>query len=252
MNRFLLSCLSLLAAGAAPSGLFAQEAEDHQALIEETVALAREYLGGARKLDAIDTIRYQGVLVYGSGESGTVESVFKRPNRHQFISVINNQRETSTLNRTEAWRKMENLDQPGAYSLDFYQVDDLRHLEATVIDTLSFMKAPPTRNGRIEYLGTEEVEGVETRVLLYRHSDSIWFRKYIDPETGRLLHMVNSKGVVFTYQGEILVDGVRFPEKVVVRFRTQFGQQSMEVSYSTITLNAEIDTERFRVPVSGG
>ena len=229
--------------------IFGAEEENNKAIIEETVALARSYLGGEENLASVDTIHYQGVLVYGNGQSGTIDSVFKRPNYHQFTSVIGPIKETSTLNRTEAWQKMERLDEPGAWQLDFYSVDDVRHMQATVADALAFLKTPPSRNGRIEYEGVEEINGVKTRVLVYYHSDDIWFRRNIDPETGRVVRMVNDKGVTFAESGEKRVDGVRFPEKVIVSFLTNQGDQTMQMSYSSIVLNEEIDTSRFNVPV---
>ncbi len=227
----------------------AQSGNDRQ-LIEETVALARAYLGGDAKLDAIKSIEYRGSLVYGDGSSGSIESVVVRPHFQQFSSVINGYKETTTLNRTEAWRKVERIDQPGSWSMDFLDPDGIRHMVASVQDTLSFFKEPPSRNGRIEYLGTEELDGRQVRVLKYLNSDYIWFLRYIDAETGKVLRMANDKGTVFTEQGEILVDGVRFPEKLIVTFATGAGQKSsMELSYTSVVVNGEIDFERFKVPV---
>lgn len=252
--------LSLLTVFSLPFSLFAQEESEEAEpalsdaeraeLAKETVARAREYMGGSDKLDAIKSIHLQGVLVYGSGQSGTIDSVFQKPSHHQVVTTMGAVKETSTLNKSEAWRKAEDLRSPGAFELSFYDVDEVRHLQATVLDALSFFETPPTRKGRIEYLGTGDVNGEPAEVMYYLHTDRIWFRKYFDPETGRLMHMVNDKGVVYSYEGEKLVDGVRFPEKVVVRIITQFGEQTMEVSYSSITLNEEFDLERFRVPVS--
>jgi len=222
--------------------------EERAAKVEETVALARSFLGDSDKLDAIKSIKMKGVLVYGSGQSGTIESVHLKPNFHQFISVIGGIRQVSTLGRSVAWQSTESLDQPGNLELMFYEPDDLKHLEATVVDTLGFLDTPAARNGRIEYLGTSEVADKEAIMLLYVHNNRIWFRRYIDPETGRVLHMVNDKGIIFSYEGTIEVDGVTFPEKTIVRVVTQYGEQTMEISISEIILNEEVDTDRFRVP----
>lgn len=224
--------------------------EERAELAAKTVELAKEYLGGSKNLDSVESIHFKGVLVYGNGQSGTIDSVFKKPSYHQVVTTLGAVKETSTLNKSEAWRKVEDLQSPGAYQLSFYDVDEVRQLQATVVDTLSFLDTPPVRKGRIEYLGTGEVNGESAVVLYYIHSDRVWFRKYFDPETGRLMHMVNDKGVIYSYEGEIVVDGIRFPEKVIVRIITQFGEQTMEVSYSSITLNEEFDLERFRVPVA--
>lgn len=218
---------------------------------DEAVELARSYLGAEKALEGVSSIKMDGVLVYGNGASGTVEAYYKSPNYHQFISVFQGTKETSTLDRNEAWRKIEDLRTPNSYTMSFYEPDDVRHLAATVSDYLSFLKTPPTRKGRIEYLGTSVVDGQDTIVLLYIHNDRIWFRRYIDPETGRVLHMVNDKGIVFSYEGEIEAGGIKFPERTIVRVVTQYGQQSMEISFSNIVVNEPMDAERFRVPSAG-
>lgn len=257
MIRFFPKSLFLIAAFfVSIVGSFAQEKAvkpeltdaERANIITDTVALARAHMGGDAKLDAIQSIRFKGVLVYGNGQSGTVESVFKKPNNYQFTSTIGGNRETSTLNSTAAWQKMENVQSPDAYRLNFYELDDMRHLQATIVDAFSFLKTPPTRNGRIEYLGTGKVEGKAAIVLAYYHNDSTWFRRYFDPETGRVMHMVNSKGVVYTYDGELELDGVKFPQKTIVRSVTQFGEQRMEISYASVETNIDIDMERFGLP----
>ncbi|MDQ8204827.1 hypothetical protein [Pelagicoccus sp. SDUM812003] len=256
MNRFavFLSIVSLVFIGP----VSAQEAEVKQpqvspeeaaAIVKETVAKARQYLGGEKALNAVKSIHYKGVLVYGNGQSGTIESIFMKPNYHQAISVIGNQKETSTLNRTEAWQKVERVDQPGSWTLNIYQLQELRAMQATVADTLSFLNTPPVRNGRIEYLGTETIDGRELVVLYYAHGRSRGFHRYIDRETGEVVHMINQNGAIMTTSGEQWVDGVRFPEKLVAKFITQFGVQTIEITYTSIDINESFDTDRFNVPV---
>lgn len=226
------------------------EAEKDQ-IIKDTVALGRAYMGGNAKLDAVQSLRFEGVLVHAGGQSGTVESVIKKPGYYQFISTLAGTRETSTLNPTSAWRKVENFQEPGAYTLSFYDVDEMRHLEATIADNIGFLKKPSTRNGRIVFVGKGKVKGKSSVVLDYVHSDRIWFRRFFDPETGRVMHMQSSKGMVFTYEGELEVEGVRFPAKTLVRYVTQYGESTMEISYSKAEVNLDIDLERFRVPQVG-
>lgn len=214
----------------------------------ETLERARAFLGGSEKLDAIESVKMKGVLVYGSGESGTIEAVYQKPNYHQFVSVIGGIREVNTLGKSAAWLSTERLRQPGSVELTFHEFEALKNLEASVVDFLGFLDVPSTRKGRIEYVGTSEIQGVECDVLLYIHSDRNWFRRYIDPETGRVLHRVDNRGVIHSYEGLVEVDGVKFPEKTIVRFLTQFGEQTMEISISEVVLNEEIDSDRFRVP----
>ncbi len=232
--------------------LFAAHAEDpksNAALVEETVKLARSYLGESDTLDAVTSIQYQGVLVYGNGDSGTLASVYKKPLYQKFTSVINDFKEVSALNRTEAWRKVESVSKPGAWSLEFYEVDDIHHMQAAVREALAFLGTPRSRKGHIEYLGTESVEGHDTRILVYYHTDEIWFRRYIDIETGKVISTINDRGVIFEEHGEKMISGIRFPEKMVTRFLTEQGEQTIELNYTSITVNEEIDDTLFGVPI---
>ncbi len=257
MKRILPNAIAALAAFAIlATNLSAQKASElsdaeKAKIIEETVALGRDYMGGDAKLDAVESVRFEGVLVQAGGLSGTVESVMKKPGYYQFTSSIGGVRETSTLNPTSAWRKLENFKQPGAYSLSFYEIEELRNLEATIADSLGFLKAPKTRNGRIEFVGKGKVRGKMAVILNYVYGDRIWFRRYFDPETGRVMFMQSSKGMVFTYEGDLEVDGIRFPKKVLVTYVSQYGESTMEISYSKAEINVDVDLERFRVPQVG-
>lgn len=257
MKRFIPQALIAIATlGVCASHLSAQAVSDlteaeKSKIIEETVALGREYLGGDSKLNAIESVRFEGVLVHAGGQSGTVESVTKKPGYYQFISSIGGIRETSTVAPTGAWRKLENFQEPGAYTMSFYDVDELRYLEATIADNLGFLKTPKTRSGRIEFVGKGKVRGKSAIILNYVYSDRIWFRRYFDPETGRVMFMQSSKGMVFTYEGDIEAGGIRFPKKVLVTYVSQYGESTMEISYSKAEVNLDLDLERFRVPQVG-
>ena len=222
---------------------------EQQKLVDETLAKARAYLGSDAKLDAVRSVRFTGVLVYGNGDSGTVDIVYKKPQHQQIVSVINGLREVSTLKRTEAWRKIERYDRPGSWELNLYETNDILRMQANVRDLFDFMKVPSARVGKVTYEGEQEIDGVMTRALRFDHGSGIFFIKYIDPATGRLNRSVNDLGMVFVPTGEKMVDGVRFPEKLVTRFLTPLGVESLELTYSGITLNEDIDNARFDVPL---
>lgn len=227
----------------------AQEEENHDELIEEVVALARSYLGDADDLAAIKTIQYRGVLIYGNGDSGTFSSIYKKPNFQQFTSIMKGYKEVSTLNRTEAWRKAEDVSQPGSWDLDFYEVDDIHHMQATVNEAFSFMATPVARKGRIQYIGKEDVNGRDSHILVYFHADHIWFRRNIDAETGKLLSTMNDRGIRFEEHGENVINGVRFPETLITRFMSAQGEQTMELKYTSVIVNEEVNDDLFNVPV---
>lgn len=246
MSRHVFSLFSLVSIFLISGFASAEESKvDTTEVIEKTIAKARKYLGGDEALKKIKTISYKGVVIYGTGQSGTIESVYKQPSYHQTTSVIGKIKETSTLNKTEGWQKVESVDAPGAWSLDLYTVDDLKHMQASVASKLGFLSKPNTISGRIEYLGTKELDGKSVQVLQYFYTSTIWFRHYIDDETGRVLYTLNDKGFIFKETGEKVVEGVRFPEKIVV----SAGSEKMEISFSEIKVNQPIDNDRFNVPV---
>ena len=226
-----------------------EEVEDKEALIDSTIALARSYLGEEEKLDAVSSLRYEGIVVSGSGLSGTSEIVFKKPNYYQIRTVIGGVKEVTTLNKTEGWRQTERVDQPGSWQLQLTDVADIYRMEAILQDTLGFLAEPKTRTGRILYEGSEEVEGRQTHVLVHYYGNGIWFRRNIDAETGRVLRKINDLGMIFIESEEMVVDGIRFPKTMVSRTITPEGEISMELSLSSIEVNEEIDTDIFDVPM---
>lgn len=248
MKRFLLSSLCVLAA-LAPTLATADDAAANQKLVEETIAKARAYLGAEAKLQAVQTLRYSGVIVFGSGDSGTVDIVFKKPSSQQINSVVNGMKEVSTLKRTEAWQKVERHDEPGSWTLNLYEVDDILRMQANVRDQFDFMAPPSTRTGKVIFEGEHEIDGVKTRALRYDHGNGRFFLHFVDPATGQVLRSVNDLGMIFMKTGEIVVDGIRFPEKLITRFRTPLGVETLEVSYSKITVNEKIDDAIFDMPL---
>jgi len=223
--------------------------EERYARAEDFVSKAQAYIGGKERIDALRSLRMKGVLTPGGGEPGTIETVYLRPDYQQSVSVLAGLKETTTLNGTEAWRRVESATTQGPSQLSLYSADDARQLQASVADMLSFHGTPPTFKGSILYLGTRELEGAPVLAMRYEHSDDYWFIKYFDPETARLLHMVNAQGIIYSYEGEIEASGLKFPKSVVVRFITQFGEQQLSISYSQIVVNEEVDPEMFRVPL---
>lgn len=195
------------------------------------------------------SIRYKGVIVYGNGDSGTVDIIFKKPNYQSITSVINGMKETSVLKRTEAWQKVERSNQPGAWELNLYEIGDILRMQANVRDQFDFMAVPSARVGKVTYEGEQEIEGVKTLALRYDHGSNIFFVHFVDPETGRIVRSINDLGMNFIRSGEKVVNGIKFPEKMVTRFQTPLGVQSLEVSYSSITLNEQFDDTLFEMPL---
>jgi hypothetical protein len=226
--------------------------DSNEEVIRSTIELARSYLGDSDKLDSIDSIHYRGSLLYSTGDLGTIEMVYQKPMRQMMIAVVNNRKEVSVLDGSEGWTTYENVGTGMPLGMEIFDPIRILIMQSAVREAFAFYKKPIVRDGGIFYDGKESVKGHECIVLTYEHGDGIAYRRYIDAETGQLRKTLDSKGVEYFEEGEILVDGIRFPKKMVSTFATALGGQTMEFSYNSIKLNKKLSDSDFKMPLAGG
>ena len=227
----------------------ARSAESDEEIIQSTIELARSYIGSDDKLDAIDSVHYRGSLLYSSGDLGTIEMVYQKPMRHRMVAVIGGRREVSVLDGSEGWTTFERVIDSVPLSMEIFDPIRILIMQASVREAFNFFRKPDTRNGEITYEGKETINGRECNVLTYHHGDGIAYQRYIDVETGQVHKTLDSKGVEYLEEGELIVDGLRFPKKLVSTFSTAIGDQSMEFAYSSITLNEKLPESEFVMPL---
>lgn len=218
------------------------------AIIDATIELARSYLGGSEKLDAIKSLHYKGTMLYSDGNSGVADIVFKKPSFQRFTADINTYRETSGLDDTEAWHFVENLANPADKTLRLYGVEEILNMQASVWEYLNFYKRPEGRGQDVVYEGRQHFGNIECVVLTYDHGDGIWFRRFFEVTSGRLMQTLSNRGALFIEEGEIIVDGIRFPKKLTTRFLNLRDASSIEMVYSKIEVNKAFDNSIFKLP----
>ncbi len=224
-------------------------ADSDEEIIKETIEKARAYLGDSNKLDSITSIHYKGSLLYSSGDLGTIEMVYQKPMKQRMVAVIGDRKEVSVLNKSEGWTTFERVVDSVPLSMEIFDPIRILIMQASVREAFGFFKKPNVRNGEITYEGKETVKGRECVVLTYHHGDGIAYRRFFDSETGRVLRTLDSKGVEYVEEGEIMVEGVRFPKKMVSTFSTAIGSQTMEFAYTTIQLNKDLPESDFIMPL---
>lgn len=231
-------------------GLFASEEVKHSndVIIDTTIELARKYLGGSEKLDAIKSIHYKGTMMYSDGNAGVADIIFRKPSFQRFEATVGGYKETSGLDDTEAWHLLEQLGDEDARSLSLYGVEEILNMKASVWEYLNFYKRPVGRGKKVTYEGREYLGQTECVVLTYDHSDGIWFRRYFDVTSGRVMQTLSSKGALFIEEGEMFVDGIRFPKKLTTRFLNVKDAGSIEMVYSKIEINKVFDKSVFKLP----
>lgn len=226
--------------------------DSDEEIIRSTIELARSYLGDSDKLDAIDCIRYKGSLLYSTGDLGTIEMVYQKPMRQKMTAIVNTRKEVSVLDGSEGWTTFERVGDSLPLGMEIFDPIRILIMQSAVREAFGFYKNPSVRNGAIFYDGKESVKGRECVILTYEHGDGIAYRRFIDAETGQLRKMLDSKGVEYYEEGEIVVDGIRFPKKMVSTFSTALGGQTMEFAYTSIKLNEKLPDSEFVMPLPGG
>ena len=229
--------------------VIARSAEPDEEIIQSTIELARSYLGPDDKLDAIESVHYKGSLLYSTGDLGTIEMVYQKPMQHRMVAVIGGRREVSVLDGSEGWTTFERVVDSVPLSIEIFDPIRILIMQASVREAFNFFRKPDTRNGEILYEGKETVNGRDCNVLTYHHGDGIAYQRYIDAETGQVHKTLDSKGVEYLEEGELIVDGLRFPKKLLSTFSTAIGDQSMEFAYSSITLNEKLPDSDFVMPL---
>ena len=245
-NQLRILILTMIATGLSA---VAWSAESEEEIIQSTIELARSYIGPDEKLDALESIHYKGSLLYSSGDLGTIEMVYQKPMRHRMVAVIGERREVSVLDGSEGWTTFERVVDSVPLSMEIFDPIRILIMQSSVREAFSFFRKPDTRNGDITYEGKEIVNGRECVILTYHHGDGIAYQRFIDAESGQVHRTLDSKGVEYLEDGELIVDGLRFPKKMVSTFSTAIGSQSMEFAYSSIDLNKKLPESDFVMPL---
>jgi hypothetical protein len=224
---------------------------------DQTILLARSFLGEESALDAVTAVRYKGVLVSSTtnaeGEpqqtTAAIEITFVEP-FYQRIRITSAARiETTALDDYEAWQRIENPEDASQWRLTLLDTAQIRRLRANTWENLAFFKGLDAAGGKVEDLGRVDVEGKTLHKLAYDHGYGIIFYRYIDPVTGRLVMSETDTGARIVESGVNIINGVRFPNEVVTTStRADGAVQRVQVEFESIEVNPDVDLQMFRVP----
>lgn len=224
---------------------------------DQTISLARSYLGSEAALDAVKSVSYKGTLVSSStgpdGETQSttamIEILFAAP-FYQRIRITTPERvETTALDDYEAWQRIANPADASQWRLTLLDTVQIRRLRANTWENLSFFKGIERIGGEVEDLGMVEVDGKRLHKLAFDHGYGIIFYRFFDPVTGRLVQSETDTGARIVESGENFINGVRFPDQVLtVSARADGTEQRVQVNFETIEVNPPVDRSEFRVP----
>lgn len=230
---------------------------------ERWVTKARAYLGTDAALNAVRSLHYQGSFAGteqvpdpADPQKTTeqpvrvgIDILFQQPMQQRQILKSDRVERVTALDDYDAWERVIDLTGKNNSRLTLLDARSTKSLRATTIENLSFYSNRLTGSRKAEYLGEETVDGVACVKLSFSHGGSIVFTRYFDQATGRLIKTVVEGGGEIREEGEMIVNGVRFPKKVINR--TSSGR-STTITFEKITVNEMFPPETFAVPSVAG
>jgi outer membrane lipoprotein-sorting protein len=223
-------------------GLFADNVQP------EIIRKARAYVGDSAKLDSLKSIHFQGTLTSDDGKTFALEIIFQKPLQQRITATGTDTIETTVLDGYDAWQRFEDMKDASRWRVNLLPADQIKRLRANTFDYLNLFKVYP-QFGSIEDLGLVTLDGREVHKVAFRHGAGISFYRFFDSATGRLVRTETEQGGSMVEQGEIMVDGLRFPKKVINSSKGADGKlHAMVIEYEKITLNETFAASLFAVP----
>jgi hypothetical protein len=226
---------------------------------EEWIARARAYLGEDAALDAVTTIHYKGTLEVTTkvpapdDKSKTVEQqlrlpveiIFQKPLQQRMTVTRAEAVDVTVLDDYEGWAKRTDARNPADWRLRLLDAEQIKQFRANTWENLNFFRGLEKKGGKVELGGEAVVDGVASVQLSFAHAGNIVFSRFFDKATGRLIKTVTEHGGEIREVGEIIVNGVRFPKRVINKAATG---QVTTIEFDTIVLNEHFPAADFAVP----
>lgn len=232
----LLALLALAVSAAAPLG--AQTAE-------QWIAKARGFLGGDKALDAVRSIHFTGTLELANGNKLPAEIIFQKPFQQKITVQGPNAIETTALDGYDAWQKRTNVANPSQWQVTLLDAVQVKRLRANTLENLSFYSIAAMNGAIVQVAGEAIVDGIPSVKLTFTHAGSIVFTRYFNKASGQLVKTETENGGEIREEGEMVVQGVRFPKRVLNK--TANGTVTA-ISFEQVRVNETFPPETFAVP----
>jgi hypothetical protein len=226
----------------------------------QVIARARAYLGGETALNAVTSIHFSGRLEGTERVPATddktklvdrpvslpAEIIFQKPYQQLITLTRTDAIETTALDGYDAWQRRANPLKPAQWQVTLLDAGQIKRLRANTWENLSFFAGLEKKGGRVQLGDEVTVDGVACVKLSFIHDDNIIFVRYFEQATGRLIKTETENGAEIREEGEMIVNGVRFPKKVINK---SANGQITTIAFDTVVLNEAIPASQFTVPI---
>jgi hypothetical protein len=227
---------------------------------EQIIAKARAYYGNEGALNAIRSVHFTGSMetrqFTAEGPKSVsfgIEIIFQKPCQQRIVRTAPDAIQVTGLDEYEGWQRLQDIKDESRWQLTLLEPAIIKQLRANTWENLNFFRGIEQWGGSVQVLGPATIEGAATVKVAFIHEPGIVFYRYFDTTTGRLVLTETAQGDRIKEEGEIMVDGLRFPQKVtsiskVTDANGQIVENPTIIAFSKITLNETFPHSYFEVP----
>ncbi len=219
------------------------------------IAKARAFIGGEAALNAVKSVHYTGTAVATTaGDTAkssreAVEIIVQKPDQQRVTATSDKTIEVNGLSGYEGWQRVQDAGNPKNWRQAVFSPDVLKRIRAQARENLMFFGGLERLGGRYEDEGAVTVNGVACQKIASVHGPGIIFHRSFDIATGRLMQTETEDGTVTREDGEIVVNGVRFPKTMTITTKLAKGQSKVTVmTFDKIVVNETFPPATFAVP----
>jgi len=214
--------------------------------VDEPLDLARTYFGSEEKLNSVQSIYYEGNIINpGEKGNGSFRLFLKKPHFQRMEIRVGDVQTITAVNGSEGYRQ-QTVISTGKGRLGILNSSQVEKIIINTVENLFFLKGTEFRSGKINYLGKTELQGRNCYKLKFSYRDNkLFYERYVDLETGKILATQDERGVIVYQRGEILSGGIRF-SKSVESYKERMHLNT--INFERIMVNAAMKEEIFDFP----
>lgn len=218
------------------------------------LAKARAFLGGDVALESIRSIHYVGKILGPDPKdpklqtSAAIEIIIQRPYQYKVTVTSDQVIDSTALDDYDAWNRQTAVGDPKSWRQTLQGPEQIKRLRANAWENISFFGDLTRVGGVVEDKGSADIGGVACEKVAFIHSPSIIYYRYFDQATGRLVFSETETGGTIREEGEIRVDGIRFPKALISLAKADGKEMTVKITFDRITLNEVFPASEFAVP----
>jgi hypothetical protein len=215
-----------------------------------TLVRARAYVGSEERIGELRSIRFIGRLTSADAPSVEIEIIFQKPYRHRVVTRSADVRETTALDGYEGWQRLEDVRDASRWRMKLLTKEQVKRLRANTWENLAFFRGHEAIGGTVEDLGSVDLDGRKFHKVSFLHESGSRFTRYFDLDSGRLALTETDQGRRIVEEGEIVADGLRFPERIRTTSTADGGAaRTVSIVFERITVNEDFPESLFSVPL---